>query len=157
VLAVKSFNTKILNIHILVKRIRNYIVMNSIDTIEVIPFSTRTCKYYINGGERHLCNYDKLRKMLFDSSPTLVYDIIYYLDRKMSFLLDVKNKKIYEIKPDEAIVEAQMREEVFYLKNPVVEIEVDKHQIKGVKYLQNLQNKVLNYNKRRNEDEQHHK
>jgi len=79
------------------------------------------------------------------------------LDRKMSFLLDVKNKKIYEIKPDEAIVEAQMREEVFYLKNPVVEIEVDKHQIKGVKYLQNLQNKVLNYNKRRNEDEQHHK
>ena len=131
--------------------------MNSIDTIEVVPFSVTSCKYYINGGERHLCNYETLRKMLFDACPTLVYNIIYYLDRKMSFILDVKEKKIYEIRIDEVLFEKQLRDELLSLKKPKLEIEEDRSGIRVKSMWRNLQNKLLNYNKRGNEDEQHSK
>lgn len=105
---------------------------NVIESVLVIAYNPTYCKYFINNGEQHLCNYDKLRELLMGITPTLALQIEYFIERKLSFFISVNELNIQEVGIDLVVVIDQMKKDKFclnsknineYLKN----IEKDSH------------------------------
>jgi len=88
--------------------------MENIYSIICIPHGIDTYIYYINNGERHLCNKEKMKKIVKESCPDINNQIYYFFDRNMSFLLNVQDKSIKEIIP--TVDENSIREKI--LKSP---------------------------------------
>jgi len=105
---------------------------NTIESILIISYNPTFCKYYINNGEQHLCSYDNIRKLLMGITPTLVLQIEYFLERKLSFFISINDLKIQEVSTDLDKVIQQMKKDKFELNFKNIQdfmknIEDDKH------------------------------
>lgn len=96
----------------------NYNSMNSktiIKSIMVVPYSTVSCTYYINDGERHATTYDKVNELLTNLVPTLCYDILQKMNRRLPFYIDVVKKELYSIDYDKIMERNTLKSETLGL------------------------------------------
>jgi len=95
--------------------------MNAIDTILIIPYSALTCQYYINGSvDAHATTYDKITEMVSKLAPWSVYTLDHNLSRRLSFFINIKEKTIQEVRPDQQEVIDQNRKEKLEMNQSVI-------------------------------------
>lgn len=85
---------------------------NTIKSILILPYSPVTCQYVINNSQdTHATTYDKITEMLSSIAPQFIYTIDSYMSRRLSFYIDLENKTIQEVQPDEQLIIEQNRKE----------------------------------------------
>ena len=84
---------------------------NAVESILIVCFNPHYCKYYINNGGQKMLTYEKMIALLMTIVPELALDINYYIDRKLSFFIDVNDKKIQEVSVDREFSEENLRKE----------------------------------------------
>lgn len=72
----------------------------TVRTILVLPYSPTLWAYYINEGERHILNAEKLTKTINPFVPELALEIYKKMQRLEPFLLNIEEKSIIAIGPD---------------------------------------------------------
>lgn len=85
---------------------------NSIKSVLIIPYSPITCRYYLNSSnDAHATTYEKVSEMLSSLAPWSAQQVFHLMERKLSFYIDLEQKTLQEVRPDEQQVIDQNRQE----------------------------------------------
>jgi hypothetical protein len=74
---------------------------NVIENVVCYPISDKYCSYVINDGQKHCVTYEEIISILTNICPTLLYKILFFIDRKLPFYIELKNLEIFQLKSDE--------------------------------------------------------